>query len=475
MNSKSMCQRILWLTALLGGIALATWMTVLLFNTFLEHDIIARTTESSEVRPFPDVSFCNLNPVATELIHNQYSQYYNNTLLPVLHELTGNHFENIGGMLQAFDPSDTWMQILMDLVHVTGFFQNVDRDYIEANFENMDPRTVLPSCKYEPWTHTLSDNDFVERLQEDLTLSCGQLKFFFDQTYGPCATISLQNSDDIQRVRAMTAVAYLQDVNPYSGVRIESSPDITYGAGMAVLVHEHNTLPVMWNAIRIPLGFETTIHVDVTRRRRLEPPYESCEDTAQLEGDASFKYKRDTCIELCAQFETIEACGCLGYSSAITPSMRREYDFCGKINPQDMNQTLNLLSCSYYAGDLSCKCPESCDEYIYSTRVSQTVWPSRFSFYPAFRQYAMERIDDWQRFVLMNTSTTLLDGINYREFPQADYNMFRENFLQLNIVLSGINTTVVQSKPALSAVAIIGSLGGILNLWIGNEYYSKPA
>ena len=461
-NSKSLCQRVLWLLALMGGIALAAWMTILLFQTFMQHDIIIRQIESSEIQPFPDVSICNLNPVGMEKIQENYTQYFNDILWPAIQRSTP--FENLGDMLSNIDYNDTFQELLMDLTHVTGFLQNVDPSYDDSINEILE--TFVSSCSLKPWPHLVNqDSDFLDRLDHDLNLQCSHntTRYFFDQTYGPCMTMQL-DQDDVRKFQSLTSVFYLQDVTTFSGVRIEASPDVTYGSGLAVLVHEHGTLPVMKHALRVPVGFETTINVDVTRRQRLEAPYETCEECETLESDTDFKYTRDSCLEMCVQRSILNECGCLGYFSAISPQLRRDNQFCAKIFT-NLNQTRVNLECSYFSEAEACNCPSMCDEYIYTTRVSQTIWPQKFSLFPAFYTYAMHQIADWERFMVENT-TRFVDGNDY-DIPYPDYDMFRSNFLQVNIVLPKMNTTVVKSKPALSAVAIIGSLGGILNLWIG--------
>ena len=82
---------------------------------------------------------------------------------------------------------------------------------------------------------------------------------------------------------------------------------------------------------------------------------------------------------MCGQKNAIETCGCLAYDEIITPNLKREFDFCGNMQMDDLNEMFRRINCSAEHYDLSkgvdCECLPECEATVIRTTSSQTSWP----------------------------------------------------------------------------------------------------
>ena len=77
---------------------------------------------------------------------------------------------------------------------------------------------------------------------------------------------------------------------------------------------------------------------------------------------------------------------------------------------------------------------------------------------------------DWD---MVEFNSSLLMVNTTMPFPNPNYAMLRDNLLKINVKLNRINTTLTQDTVAMTPSMVIGSLGGILNLWIGKSQCLK--
>lgn len=469
LKSKTICQRVLWTLTLLVGLGVSTFQLTLLFLEYFQYPTTITNAESTQIVPFPDISVCNLAPAAENTTQTLLVDYMTNKVRPLWRE----HFDSDVSVLALnYDQLSLLQDTLLELSDVDGLWQNINVT------DDTALKSILPKfireCKWAPWKFAANDliseftdfGNYIYCKYEDAGNESRYATFFFNQFYGACVTFSLPTSY-LTKIQSFTGVFYVQDIGG-AGSQFLTSADHTYGSGVAVYVHAHGTLPLMSDAIRAPAGFETTIVADVTQYSRLGEPHGLCTNEKKMSYEKDYRYTYETCRAACQQILATKVCGCLDFQSNISPRALANYPFCGKIY-DNFTQTVTKHDCSLYymsEGNLNdCTCLPPCRELKIKTTASSTVWPHRLHRGSAFYTLAVDEIDDWQRFVI-NENLTHYDGSNHG-MPEPDYDLLRDNFLQINVKLASVNLTVVEERGAMNIVGIIASMGGIMNLWIG--------
>ena len=470
LKSKTVCQRVLWSLTLLTGMGVTTFQLTLLFMAYFQYPITMTTIESESVMPFPDISVCNLVPTSEQVVGELFQDHLRQNVIPRLNILPSD--QEIWDL--NFDEVTNEQLTLYDLSDTAGFWQNLDVSRY-PELQSVLPKFVR-DCKWSPWKFKLAElsneyTDFGNYVKCDIDIANNiteHTKFFFNQYYGGCVTFTLPKSYST-KIRSFTGVFYVQDYGEGYSQLFDANPDFSHGSGVAVYVHPHNTLPLMSDAIHAAAGFQTSITVDVTQRKRLGDPHGKCTNRKNLPKSPNYKYTYESCRATCQQVLALSKCQCLDYHATVTPNMLQSYSFCGKFYP-DFNVTARNYDCAlFYVEESSavsgCTCLPPCDELTIETSASSTVWPHRQYKSAMFYDLAVYEIDDWQRFVVANE--TDIFGVGDADIPEPDYDLLRENFLQINVKLAGVNLTVVEDRAAMTIVGIIASMGGILNLWIG--------
>ena len=111
------------------------------------------------------------------------------------------------------------------------------------------------------------------------------------------------------------------------------------------------------------------------------------------------------------------------------------------------------------AGYGSYGCKLACKEIEYQVLSDQAVWPHESSHVNFYYHNIYLEVPDYERFDVYDNIT------EYYELLETD--LIRRNFLQINVNMAKPGYTVVTDTQQWTFVSLAGSLGGILNLWIG--------
>ncbi len=324
---------------------------------------------------------------------------------------------------------------------------------------------------------------------------------FFSPSYGPCFTFSLVNSQTPTRTNGFATILYLNDFAEDNIKGFPISSMLSYGKGVRVMVHPPGTLPEMDRGFNIPPGHETTVRIRPIRREMLGEPYGECtdEDTLSMETPIlspdswyfssapvskrkksahsdipprRYRYTSFACENVCKQKEVIATCGCLDLTLIALPEHRRQYASCGLLDLHNSSLTIERMQCSDIAIILAddagkCQCLEKCTDDRYDLTTYQVPWPHE-NFQLAFYNRYIRHADFAARFAVYEKVGQMVNTNKSKAFKLLKKSdLIRRNFLQLNVILDGKETTKMVDKPAISPEALFGNVGGILNLWIG--------
>ena len=116
------------------------------------------------------------------------------------------------------------------------------------------------------------------------------------------------------------------------------------------------------------------------------------------------------------------------------------------------------------------KCVEKCLTLKYHCQTGSAVWPHESRQLAFYRRYIKGRqypanfniYDDIQSEIKHSP------GMAYERLHSAS--LIRRNFLKVRVFFGGESVILLRDTPLHTAESVSGSLGGILNLWIGISF-----
>ena len=98
----------------------------------------------------------------------------------------------------------------------------------------------------------------------------------------------------------MSFIVYVDNFSPYIVDKFEPNPRRSISTGIRLAVHEEGTTPDFSTGVSAGPGTETSITVTPESRKRLDVPYNGCNnDAQQRNGNAS--YSASSCVDECLQ------------------------------------------------------------------------------------------------------------------------------------------------------------------------------
>ena len=472
LKSKSRLIRSMWLLTVFLCLGILTWQ---LYKTFLNYfqwpiDSIYR---EANVRPvFPDVTVCNIYPMAyANSMHLHYDDYLGFTskkkqLLPY------NMTKGVADVSEA-DYGFVWSLIMSPL----GYFSSLP--------VSERARDLIIDYNYFSW-------DWSQNKVR------GSFRGVWSPDYSMCYTLKLDRAK-LTEVRALSLVVYIDNfpnvsvtATTYTPRPYTPRPKDAVATGIRVIVHAPGTQPNLKVGLSVGPGTETTLHVSNTLRTRLPSPYSSCTEERYLDdpdpsddGGLAETYSKDACYEVCLQRQVVERCGCV---SGFLQFTRRQMSLvnntiCGNqslnagvdsdlTNVDGFKQLACMLNADVDLDNCERQCLDSCEENQYDVVVSTAPWPHVTKQLDVFATYISGKGYDnikREKFVeygdIWNASKTLSAEEVVRRLGQL--HRLEENFIQLNVIFDKMNPMTLRSVPAVTSEKLLSLVGGTLSLWLG--------
>ena len=458
-RAPSVCLRALWTIALLLGLSSATYFLSGLFEVYCKHSANLQLIEQSLTsEEFPDITLCNLNPFAntpygtehiddlittlTTSYNDQFQQYLDAPTYDVFHDM----------LFRAYLRPGKLFELLADELPRDGF---------------VETRNLLVNCEWatDAKGYNCKDNAEIELYSTD---------------YGYCFTFRQPKNTSL--IAGFSAIIYL---DRFSFMTL--MPTFPKGLvkaltdGIRVILHPPDTPPIMNAGVDLESGHHSTLSVDLYRAQRLGPPHSVCTRDPPLDicwpaidlGN-NIRYGRDQCEDFCFQRAVKERCGCIAGGQMSLNSMRNNFTYCTDILKRDPKETYALImdkvKCITDAKMSPTDCPSDCIEDRYGAVMLRNNWPHtayQMAFY-------LEHIKGkpYEKHFEIYEDISLIKNQSERFKALESVNLIRKNFLQVNVVWKQDVYMLYREEAAMDDVALIGHLGGVLNLWAGITFFT---
>ncbi|RNA31126.1 FMRFamide-activated amiloride-sensitive sodium channel isoform X1, partial [Brachionus plicatilis] len=491
--------KIVWLILVFIFMAYCIFTVISIIMTYFKYEVVVSyKIISDSPSPFPAITICNLNTfdVSNDLSTGAYLEKIltNNSLTPAI-ALSENDtailkVDQINRILRAYATSD----------------KNLSSDDLKKKGFTID--TILVSCFYNNEEcfaenfHWFRDNDFG---------NCYTFNDLFDGNNQKIESLktSKSGSDNGLKMEIFVGVAGRQDL-------------FTVKRGIRVVVHERGVRPLLkYDGIEVSTGAATHLAISRTTYSNEPPPYSSCRSDPNniLAGDSDYhkytllisRYSLALCYEICLQYEQIVPnCDCGDPSIPIVHSnltICHNMDSLKCVKDQrdffDSNKNIHEV-CGKF-------CPNDCDQMVYSTAISQSIYPTDYyasvlqnqdnlidRFNPSYvysasnnrrkrsiagsdslvKTNSTNHINASNSQILSYSSTTLSteklkeSSSTTESGTRPDLADLASSMLMISVFYDNLRITQIRELPAINFETMLGLIGGQFGLFMGASFLS---
>lgn len=448
--------RAMWAICVMFGSAVALYQIIYILTQFFLFETSTSIEElEKEETIFPDVTICKTNPP------------------PILSGSAGGrltlqkHIDTIENYMK--ESTNEEKDILEELLGLDGYFQTITDD----NMAEFSGEHFIIECVY--------------RFKNGDDIDCSHLNYslsrFLTPSYPSCVSFRPDAFSKRKGIDVLSAIFYLDDFGPFYVPNFGSDTTFPQTKGIEIFIHPPNTFPKLRTGIVGSPGWETAIKIIDTRRQRVKKPYSTCRGGNYNDLDAAedFAYTEDMCRHNCTQLRSLKTCHCLDPRFPTLPRQRFQNDFCGALYGKHTNvsysreEIISKMDCLYNGTTtISDTCDEDCVENCLSLTFEYHsmggMWPHesrQLAFYDKYingkgypKDFAVyDRIKKQ-----METNALAAYAALQEE------SLIRRNFLKIKVYFDGRNVLQYKDTPIHTPSSVSGSLGGILNLWIGISF-----
>ncbi|RNA09553.1 FMRFamide-activated amiloride-sensitive sodium channel isoform X1 [Brachionus plicatilis] len=495
--------RIVWLILVLLFIGYCIFSVVTIILAYFKYEVVVSyKIVSDSPSPFPAITICNLNPF--DFGTDEYTgTYLENVLI--------NNSINPSVKLSTNDTAILKVDEIRSIIkaHATAD-KNLTSDDLKKKGFTID--TMLISCFYN---------------NEECSLE--KFHWFRDNDFGNCYTFNDLFDDNNQRIDSLKT----SKSGPENGLKMEIFVGVSgiqdvfsIKTGIKVVIHERGVRPILkYDGIEVSTGVAANIVVSRTNFSKQPLPFSSCRKDPEnlLSTDSKYhkytlsisRYYQKLCYEICLQYEQIVPnCQCADPSipivdSNLTICSNAKSLNCVKEQRDSFDSSKNIDEvCGRF-------CPDSCDQMIYSTSISQSSYPTDYyssilvnqnslvdkfnpanEFTPLTEQVTVKKKRTYinEPYPILSPTTTSLQSNNRlmtiffnqsngvqssesttkpplsKEKPgKSDVQM---SVLMISTFYNDLQYTLIEESPAMTLEALFGLIGGQLGLFMGASFLS---
>ena len=305
MKCDSWLVSLIYFGYLVFGVCFTLYQLWTLGTNFFQYPIASAFTEANENTTFPDITICDMYPMAHD--------YYNR--IP---------FEYYKSKLSSFNPPKESIPLLYSystyLLSTNPWRKDVNA---QLQFNNQTWNPFIFMCLY---THTLQGG----------TGSCDDvITLTWDPMY-KCQTIKLTDKQGDNTIGGISLYIYLDNIAKERNYYDWTEPRQMFANGVSVFVHTPGAKPGIRSMDLIAPGTASIVKITQTNRVRLPKPYSDrgCTNQKYLTGSNTDIYTYDSCFSVCLQNIVLKNCGCLSPFYQYTDGQLEsaEYIFCGNFS-----------------------------------------------------------------------------------------------------------------------------------------------
>ena len=454
-RSSTRCLRALWVVALLFGVYVASYFTTQLFQHYLQYDANLQISEQPlQPSDFPDVTLCNLNPLA----NTPSGSAVVDSAVNILFHLYNPMLQSYSNDQQYNTPEDPW-------------FQHNFRPGKFLEFMGTD----LPENGYPTSWNFLVHCEWVSD-QPDYNCKDNAALQLHTTDFGYCITFHPPPSSTV--TTGFSAILFL-DASSF----VTQMPMLPTGLGnmftegARIVLHRQHTQPILTEGLNIEAGDHATVSMRLERSQRLGPPYSECQSDAKVDmcwpdqAMAKIGYGKRQCEDYCFQKDLRDKCDCVTGTKLSTPTMRHNVSFCGQVeDPLDVFTNLKYLEdvIDCFNSILPTTCPMPCLQDRYDMTLYRSDWP-----HPAYQlAFYDEHIKDkpYAQDFAVYENISAMGNTKAAFYRLTELDLIHRNFLQVNVIWKVDSLTFLQEHADMGLEGLIGTLGGVLNLWVGISF-----
>nr|XP_054756138.1 degenerin unc-8-like isoform X1 [Lytechinus pictus] len=225
---------------------------------------------------------------------------------------------------------------------------------------------------------------------------------------------------------------------------------LSHQTGAKVAIHHPTEKPFPEDiALSVPTGHSTSIGMRQEFIKRLSGYYSNCTydgTNTNFTSTNGFKYSPAACKKMCYQLHLDNLCGC------VDDQLLDGHTHCDILN-RTQQVCRKIVEELYLDDKLGCSCPSPCEEFKYLRTPSSSIWPSE-----RYEEHIFRRLNITNNEIL----THILQSND----------LSRKNILRLKIFYEDLNYEVVEMVPVYTIPSVLGSVGGLMGLYIGMSFIS---
>ena len=372
LRTRSRFMRFVWGLSIICFLVVATYQSTMLTMAYLEYSTVTSiqelpldlTGQYEHSTQLPDVTFCNVNPFA--------SNYTQDTEIPSIKDYITKVQDMTVCDRCSWDQNISMSQLRDELMTSRGYRIQVGHD--KARSISHQIKTFFASCAVWVMAGMHSGNLPCKNV---MSIDLHQDSIFYN-----CFTLKPADEHIKERaIRGVLAVFHLDDYtmnnNPYV---LPLHPQISYINGIIFTFNERGTPPVTTkNGMLLQPGLFSELRLRVVRRKRQPAPYGRCVagHTEENEFNIDGKYSQLMCFSLCSQRMADKLCGCIDNNNYVDVYSRAGKPVCLKLD-QGKELLWKEWECLQHARNVSAisctdKCPLPCEEVTFDEKVNVNV------------------------------------------------------------------------------------------------------
>jgi hypothetical protein len=418
---KNTVARILWSICFLLFGAITCWLVAQCYMDYVEYEVVTQIKVITE-RPitFPTITICQYNPFTTvfaqDLINNYSIQAFNKSI------------ENM-----------SFQEVVANLISISSLTKMLAAQTEYESKKNLGQEFQINYCLFNK-KRCFKNQDFKN-------------VYLFEHGY--CVQF---NSLSMSSSKTVTEAGKEFGLSLVMGPFVNSNKYPTaQSKGLVVYVHKPEFDPISSEGIQVKTGEETFISLKKTLSQVQPSPYGVCNDLSDFDSDiykfmvnSNKTYRQYDCLNLCLQQVITKICGCY-YTKY---PMFDQAKACLNLTQLNCTNYIETGFANGYSQRCLDKCPLECESVTYDYSVSTLDFPSREFYETSINDRTFYKI-------LSNTFGT-----------NVTYDLYKENFLSLNVFLSSNKYTQIIEIPKISTIDLISGIGGSIGIFLGFSIFS---
>ncbi|CAD5123493.1 DgyrCDS11836 [Dimorphilus gyrociliatus] len=420
-RSSGLLKKMFWLITTLFAFVFLIWQVTKAIMFYYSYPTTTKfQLHSSPSLPFPAVSFCNLNPIRSELIENAG---------PSLKGLLKGKESNRNGTITK---------------KPTSFFDWNDTDSSEednvysVNSQFLEYYSTLPKKSRIDLGYNITNTLLACSIEGK---KCGpkDFKLFNNYFYGLTLTLFIDQSQYIK--------------------------EIAESAGIQLVVHDPTDMPFPEDkGVAISPGKLSFIGFQLKVSNNLSPPYGICNNFSKLENQnvnafwnelSNISYTEEACMRTCYQKRVISRCDCADprynfhsstFKSSVEPCKRSNTTQTHCKDKVELEFSRNSQLCQT-------ECPAECVKNIFEIRESHAQWPS------------LPKTGDIIDLLQMKNEVIYN---RLKDFTNEKRETFvSQNVLKVHVYYSSLTFLKISREATYQTTSLLSDLGGQVGLWLG--------